>query len=174
MSQVQKHFVSTRPFEPDSFNTQAKSIIADNLSKAGWSWAASQRLIPTGERSGLLTRIATMERVWLHERMKSSPRFWNWKRHSSCRLSPFLSFTLQHFASDNSKAGAASPAADKELATFGNGIFCVVVAFRRVLPNGGPHRVVLVHVVNVYLCKTRVSPTATRRYTNPCTIGEVT
>jgi hypothetical protein len=25
-------------------------IIADNLSKGGWSWAASQRLIPTGER----------------------------------------------------------------------------------------------------------------------------
>ena len=27
---------------------------ANNLSKARWSWAASQRLIPTGERSGLL------------------------------------------------------------------------------------------------------------------------
>jgi hypothetical protein len=36
--------------------------IADNLSKAGWSWAVSQRLIPTGEQSGLLTRIATMAR----------------------------------------------------------------------------------------------------------------
>lgn len=56
----------------------------------------------------------------------------------------------------------------------GNGIFCVVVAFLRVLPNGRPHRVVLVHVVNVYLCKTRVSPTATRHCANPCTIGEVT
>jgi len=33
-------------------------IIADNLSKAGWSWAASQRLIPTGKQSGLLTQIA--------------------------------------------------------------------------------------------------------------------
>jgi len=30
-------------------------IIADNLSKADWSWAASQRLIPTGEQSGLQT-----------------------------------------------------------------------------------------------------------------------
>ena len=27
--------------------------IADNLSKAGWSWAVSQRLTPTGEQSGL-------------------------------------------------------------------------------------------------------------------------
>jgi hypothetical protein len=35
-------------------------IIADNLSKAGWSWgwAPFQRWIPRGERSGLLTRIA--------------------------------------------------------------------------------------------------------------------
>jgi hypothetical protein len=33
-------------------------IIADNLSKAGWSWAVYRRLIPTGARSGLLTRIA--------------------------------------------------------------------------------------------------------------------
>jgi hypothetical protein len=65
--------------------------------------------------------------------------------------------TLQHFAADNIKAGAAAPAADKKLATFGNGIFCVVVALLRVLPNGRLHRVVLVHVVNVYLCKTRVS-----------------
>jgi len=78
--------------------------------------------------------------------------------NSSCRSSPFFSFTLQHFAADNSKADAASTAADKELATFGNGIFCVVVALLRVLPNGRPHRLLLVHVVNVYLCKTRVPP----------------
>jgi hypothetical protein len=30
-----------------------------------------QRLIPTGERSGLLTRIAMMGSVLLYERMKS-------------------------------------------------------------------------------------------------------
>jgi hypothetical protein len=34
-------------------------IIARNIKKRGWSLAASQRLIPTGERSGLLTHIAT-------------------------------------------------------------------------------------------------------------------
>jgi hypothetical protein len=45
-------------------------IIADNLSKAGWSWAVSQRLIPTGERSGLLMHIATPESVSLCTRMK--------------------------------------------------------------------------------------------------------
>ena len=28
-------------------------IIADNLSNAGWSWGLFQRLIPTGERSGI-------------------------------------------------------------------------------------------------------------------------
>jgi hypothetical protein len=33
--------------------------------------AASQRLIPTGEQSGLLTRIATTESVSLCTRMKS-------------------------------------------------------------------------------------------------------
>ncbi|HEV3098886.1 MAG TPA: hypothetical protein VGY75_04150 [Candidatus Udaeobacter sp.] len=36
-------------------------LIANNLSKAGWNWAVSRRLIPTGEQSGLLTHIATME-----------------------------------------------------------------------------------------------------------------
>jgi len=36
-------------------------IIADNLSKADGVGAVSQRLIPTGERSGLLTRIAATE-----------------------------------------------------------------------------------------------------------------
>jgi hypothetical protein len=33
-------------------------IIADNLGKAGWSWAGSQPLIPTGKQSSLQTRIA--------------------------------------------------------------------------------------------------------------------
>jgi hypothetical protein len=37
-------------------------VIADNLSKAGWSWAASQRLIPTDKRSSLLMHTATTER----------------------------------------------------------------------------------------------------------------
>jgi hypothetical protein len=31
-------------------------IIADNLSKAGWSWGLSQRLIPTGEQYSLAMR----------------------------------------------------------------------------------------------------------------------
>ena len=34
-------------------------IIADSLSKAGWSWAVCQLWIPTGERSRLQTHIAT-------------------------------------------------------------------------------------------------------------------
>jgi hypothetical protein len=38
----------------------------DNLSKAGWSGAASQRLIQTGKRSSLQTRTATTESVSLH------------------------------------------------------------------------------------------------------------
>jgi hypothetical protein len=42
-----------------------RQIVVDGLSKAGWSWAVSQRLIPTGERSGLLTRTATTESVSL-------------------------------------------------------------------------------------------------------------
>jgi hypothetical protein len=37
-------------------------IIADNLSKADGVGAASQRLIPAGEQSGLLMRIAITER----------------------------------------------------------------------------------------------------------------
>ena len=38
-------------------------IIADNLSKAGFSWGGSQPLIPTGEQFGLLMHIATTENV---------------------------------------------------------------------------------------------------------------
>ena len=40
----------------------------------------SQRLIPAGEQSGLLTRIATTESVLLCARMKSGLRFWNSNR----------------------------------------------------------------------------------------------
>jgi hypothetical protein len=45
-------------------------IIADNLSKSGWSWAVFQPWIAKGERSGLWTRIATTGSVLLWERMK--------------------------------------------------------------------------------------------------------
>jgi hypothetical protein len=38
-------------------------IIADELSKTGWSLAASQPWILAGARSGLLTHIATTESV---------------------------------------------------------------------------------------------------------------
>jgi phospholipase C len=46
-------------------------IIADNLSKAGWSWGVFQPWIAKGEQSGSLTPIATMEGVSSHIRMKS-------------------------------------------------------------------------------------------------------
>src|SRR5262245_63488115 len=36
-----------------------------------------------GERSGLWTRMATMDCISLCEPMKSSPRFWNWNRRSA-------------------------------------------------------------------------------------------
>jgi hypothetical protein len=36
-------------------------IIADNLSKAGWSWGCVSAIDSNGERSGLWTHIATME-----------------------------------------------------------------------------------------------------------------
>jgi len=35
-------------------------VIADKLSKAGWSWGCISALDCTGEQFGLLTRIATM------------------------------------------------------------------------------------------------------------------
>jgi hypothetical protein len=34
-------------------------IIADNLSKAGWSWGCVSAIDSEGEQSGLLTRIVT-------------------------------------------------------------------------------------------------------------------
>jgi hypothetical protein len=46
-------------------------IIADNLRKAGWSWGCISAMIPTGEQSGLLTRITATESVSLCVRMKS-------------------------------------------------------------------------------------------------------
>jgi len=46
-------------------------MIADNLSKSGWSWGCSQQLIPTGELSGLLTHIGATESVSLLVRMKN-------------------------------------------------------------------------------------------------------
>jgi hypothetical protein len=52
-------------------------VIADNLSKAGWSWAASQLWILRVEQFGLLTRIAAMESVSFCVRMKSCPPLFN-------------------------------------------------------------------------------------------------
>jgi hypothetical protein len=46
-------------------------LTADNLSKPGSGWAASRRLIPTGERSGMETRIAPTESILLCLQMKS-------------------------------------------------------------------------------------------------------
>jgi hypothetical protein len=46
-------------------------IIADNLSKAGWSWGCVSALIPTGEQSSSQTRMAATESVSLCMRMKS-------------------------------------------------------------------------------------------------------
>jgi hypothetical protein len=83
-------------------------------------------------------------------------RFLN--RRFELSLITFFSFTLQHFAADDSKAVAAASAADKELAAFGNGIICIVIAFRRMLPNGHPHGLIFMHIVNVYLCKTEFLP----------------
>ena len=50
-------------------------IIADNLRRPVGVGAASQRLIPTGEQSGLLTHIATTESVSLCMRMKKLTAF---------------------------------------------------------------------------------------------------
>jgi hypothetical protein len=36
-------------------------IIADNLSKAGWSWGCVSAIDSNGERSGLLTHTAATE-----------------------------------------------------------------------------------------------------------------
>jgi hypothetical protein len=40
-------------------------IIADDLSKAGWSWGCVSALIRRGEQSGLQTRIAATDAVRL-------------------------------------------------------------------------------------------------------------
>jgi len=52
--------------------------IADNLRKAVEVGAVSQRLIITGEQSGLQTLIATTESVSLCMPMEKLVLFWNW------------------------------------------------------------------------------------------------
>jgi hypothetical protein len=63
-------------------------IIADNLSKAGWSWGCVAAVNSQGERSGLLSRIAVMESGSLRAAIKSSQRSWVWKEGSAAR--PFF------------------------------------------------------------------------------------
>jgi hypothetical protein len=60
-------------FNETAHNRRVKywEIIADRLSKAGWSWAGSQPLILRAERSGLWTRIATSVSVLLCAPTKS-------------------------------------------------------------------------------------------------------
>jgi hypothetical protein len=45
--------------------------VADNLSKAGWSWRFVSAIDSNGELSELKTRITTTESVLLCERMKA-------------------------------------------------------------------------------------------------------
>jgi hypothetical protein len=45
------------------YNMKYLEILADNLSQAGWSCGCVSAMIPTGKRSGLLTRIAATEGV---------------------------------------------------------------------------------------------------------------
>jgi hypothetical protein len=48
-----------------------QEIIADNLSKAGWSYGYVSPLILRGARSGLLTRIVAPESVSLCVQMRN-------------------------------------------------------------------------------------------------------
>jgi hypothetical protein len=58
-------------------------IIADNLSKAGWSWGCVSAIDSNGRTIWIKTCIAMTEKVSLCTRMKSSPRFWNWNLRSA-------------------------------------------------------------------------------------------
>jgi hypothetical protein len=58
-----------------AFLQQGRIEMKDNLSKAVGDGRASQRLIPTGEQSGLLMRIAATGSVSLCTRMKSCTAF---------------------------------------------------------------------------------------------------
>jgi len=56
-----------------------REIIADDLSKAGWSLDCVSAIDSKGERSGLWTLTAAIEGVLSFAPVKSSLRFWNWK-----------------------------------------------------------------------------------------------
>jgi hypothetical protein len=64
-AQREKIIVVWRAKKAESHRVKYWEIIADNLSKAGFSWAVLQPWIATGERSGLLMRIAMTESVSL-------------------------------------------------------------------------------------------------------------
>jgi hypothetical protein len=55
-------------------------IIADNLSKAGWSWAVSQRLISTGGQSLLLSQSVRTLDALLCTPMTCPLHLWNYTR----------------------------------------------------------------------------------------------
>ena len=65
--------------DPQKRRVQYWEIIADNLSKAGWSWGCVAAVDSDGEQSGLLTHTAMTESASLFARMKSSLRFSNLK-----------------------------------------------------------------------------------------------
>jgi hypothetical protein len=58
-------------------------LIADNLSKAGWSWGWVSAVDSTGERSGLLTLIAATESALLCAPTKSSA-FADYAQNRAC------------------------------------------------------------------------------------------
>jgi hypothetical protein len=67
-------------------------IIADNLSKAGWSWGCVSAIDSDGRTIFVAdAHRAGMEGVSLYGRMKSSLRLWNWNRQFAGRV--FFSLT---------------------------------------------------------------------------------
>ena len=55
-------------------------VIADNLSKAGWSYGYVSAVDSQGRTIWIAEHIAMTESVLLCARMKSSLRFWSWNR----------------------------------------------------------------------------------------------
>jgi hypothetical protein len=84
---------------------KSREIIADNLSKAGWSWAASQPWIPAGEQSGLLTDIAATESVSLFTEINADTAYRTQPSASQFSFLPSWRDFWQDFEKPRSESG---------------------------------------------------------------------
>jgi hypothetical protein len=82
-------------------------IIADNLSKAAWSWGCVSAIDSNGRRSGLQTPTATTESVLLYAQRKSQLNLLN-RNQRFLRARSLSRLPLQNFRTEFAVADASA------------------------------------------------------------------